>query len=181
MRNRVVCLVIVVSLFCASAATSFALDVSPDQFEEKLRTYDSESVEAARNYAKAFDMKESISKSIPMLKQAMTRQLKSKNPNLTEDQAHEYIDAYVQSAFVDDIGVLDRATVLLVLDIFSKDELVALNQFYSSPIGSGILKKMPTMTVRMSEVVRFMQSYVMPRASEAARAKLLKDGVEVKM
>ena len=78
-------------------------------------------------------------------------------------------------------NVLVQSTILLMLDVLSKDELVALNAFYSSPVGAGILRKMPALMGRMPEIMQLIQTYVLPRALEAARAHMQKNGVEVKI
>ncbi len=174
-------LLVLAALLCLGAAPVLALDSQPDQFEQKLRTYDPAAVTAAQNYARTFNMRGMLEKSIPALTQAVTQQIKGKNPNINEAQAKEFVDTFLRSAFVDQAPVLEQATILLMLDIFSKDELTALNQFYSSPVGAGILQKMPAMMGRMPEVMQLVQTYVLPRALETARAHMQKNGVDVKI
>jgi hypothetical protein len=174
-------LAIAAALMGAAAGPAFALDTPPDQFEQKLKSYDPETVAAALAYAKTFNVKEMFTKTAPQMTKNLTQQLKSQNPALSEEQTKDFIGAFMQSALVDNAEVFEQATILIMLDVFSKDELVALNQFYSSPVGAGILKKMPVMMGRMPELSKVMQSYVLPRALEAARRHMRASGVEVKI
>jgi hypothetical protein len=164
-----------------SALGAFALDVTPDKFEEKLKTYDPAAVQAAREYAKTVGMVDMMQKSIPQMRAGLTTQVKAKNPRIDENQLNLFFDAFFKSAFVENGPVLERATLLLVLDTLSKDEIVALNKFYSSPIGRSVLVKMPQFMGRMPEVIQVMQEYVLPRALERAKAEMQKAGIEMKL
>lgn len=164
-----------------SCATARGLDVAPDKFDEKLKSYDPATLAAARDYMKTFGMKEMLEKSIPPMRQGLLAQLKAKNPGLDEKQASMFMDAFFKSAFVDDAAVTERATIILMLDIFTKDELVALNKFYSSPVGRSILAKMPVMMGRLPEVQEIMSTYVLPRALEHAVGVMKKAGVDMKL
>jgi len=59
--------------------------------------------------------------------------------------------------------------------------LVALSQFYSSPIGAGILRKFPVLSDRIGNVRKLMKTDIVPRALDAAKAKLKESGVIVNM
>jgi hypothetical protein len=162
-------------------APAAALDAAPDQFERMLQAYDPETVAAARAYARVFDMKGMMEKSVPAMRQALITQLKAKNPTLNEQQMGAFLDAFFRGVFVDGAPVLEQATVLLMLEVLSKDEIIALNQFYSSPVGREILSKMPVIMGRMPEIIALMQKYVIPGALEAAQATMKKGGVDVRI
>jgi len=167
---------------CGAAWTpALALEAAPDQFEQKLQTFDPAAVAAARSYARVFDIKGMMEKSMPALKQALLRQLKAKNPALSDPQIDAFFDAFFRGAFIDGAPVLEQATVIIMLEVLSKDEIVALNQFYSSPIGREILGKMPVVMGRMPELMAVMEKYVIPDALEAARATMKKGGVDVRI
>ncbi len=69
--------------------------------------------------------------------------------------------------------------MIMMLDIYTKDELLALNQFYSSPVGSSILKKRPIMMSRIPEMMSLMMKYAIPPALAAARNSMKARGVEI--
>jgi len=47
--------------------TATAFDTAPDQFQQKLQSYDPAAVEAARAYAKTFNMKGMMEKAVPLM------------------------------------------------------------------------------------------------------------------
>ena len=162
-------------------APARAAGVTAEQYEEKLKTYDPAAVEAAKFYAQTFELIASYKKSAPQMEQGMARQLKAKNPDITEEQSKLFIKTFEDVSINDGAAAMERGAVLALLDIMSKDELVALRDFYSSPNGASILKKFGAYSERLAEVKGVMKSEIFPRALEAAKAKLKESGVEVKM
>ena len=76
---------------------------------------------------------------------------------------------------------MSKPRIALIAHDAKKDEIVALNQFYSSPIGRSVLVKMPKLMGRIPELNQLMQEYVLPRALERAKAELQKAGVDMKL
>lgn len=90
--KRIAAYLIIGFIFLLLPATqTFSLDVKPEKFEEKLKTFDPEAVAAVLSYAKAFNMIGSLEKSIPYIEEALVKQLKAKNPNLNEDQIKVFL------------------------------------------------------------------------------------------
>ncbi len=157
---------------------ALALDSSStSEFEQKLKAYDPESIAAARQYARAADMKGMMAKVAPTLRQQIIAGARAQNPNLSSAQIETFADAFVKSAFVDNAQAIEDASILLMMDIFDKDELVALGKFYSSPIGASIMSKMPKMMERMPTLL----SSIVPRAIKDAQEKMKKNGLDVKI
>jgi hypothetical protein len=173
--------VLAFAVLAACSQASFAEDAATDVFAQKLKSYDPEAVEAARSYARTFNFKNIMEKSVPALTQAATRQIKAKNPELTDQQINGFVEAFLKTALVDSAPVLEEASILMMLDIFNKDELIALDKFYSSPVGASIVKKIPIMMGRMPELMQTMQAQVFPRAFAAARDQMKQNGVDVKI
>lgn len=176
-------------LFAAVLATLFLLlganllpasaaDLDPKQFDEKLKSYDPALVEAARTYQRTLGMTDQVAKSLPMWAAAVERQVKQQNPTLNEAQVSEFVDVF-HGAFVDDSKLLEQAAVLIVLEVFDKDEIVALNQFYQSPVGQRIGAKMPQLLGKKADLTAFMHNYIFPDAINKARDELKKKGVEM--
>jgi hypothetical protein len=163
------------------AGGAVALDLAPDKFDEKLKSYDAATVAAAKAYMRTVGMQNVMAKSAPQIRAAVAAQVKAKNPNVNDAQLNVFLETFFRSAFVDSAPVLEQATLLLMLDVLNKQELDALNQFYASPVGQGILTKMPQLMGRMPELMETMQKYVIPNALEKARAEVKKSGVEVKI
>ena len=157
---------------------ALALDSSStSEFEQKLKAYDPESIAAARQYARAADMKGMMAKVAPTLRQQIIAGARAQNPNLSSAQIETFADAFVKSAFVDNAQAIEDASILMMMDIFDKDELVALGKFYSSPIGASIMSKMPKMMERMPTLL----SSIVPRAIKDAQEKMKKNGLDVKI
>jgi hypothetical protein len=163
------------------AAPSCAQAYAPAEIEQKLKDYDPASVAAARTFAQSFNMGGMVEKSAPFLVQSVDRQLRAKNPDLTEEQARDFVSAFLQSVFEDNGQVVERAAVLTLVEIMTKDELEALIRFQSTPVGASALKKMPTLSARLAQIMPLMETYVIPRAMESAQAHMRKNGVEVKI
>ena len=147
------------------------------EFEQKLKAYDPESIAAARQYARAADMKGMMARVAPTLRQQVIAGARAQNPNLSSAQIETFADAFVKSAFVDNAQAIEDASILMMMDIFDKDELVALGKFYSSPIGASIMSKMPKMMERMPTLL----SSIVPRAIKDAQEKMKKNGLDVKI
>jgi hypothetical protein len=173
--KRLSAVLLAVSVFSTGAP---ALESSPtSEFEQKLKGYDPESVAAARQYARAADMKGMMAKVAPALRQQMIAAARAQNPNLSSAQIETFADAFVKSAFVDNAQAIEEASILMMMDIFDKDELVALGKFYGSPIGASILSKMPKMMEKMPALL----SSIVPRAIKDAQEKMKKNGLDVKI
>ncbi|MGO9743077.1 MAG: DUF2059 domain-containing protein [Roseiarcus sp.] len=165
----------------AEAQTAPAAPISPDQFAEAIGRYDPESVAAARTYATIYNIRGMVDRTAPGVAQRLAQHVKSLNPNLSDDNIKIFVDTFMQSAMVDNSAVLEQAAELTVLEAFSKDELAALAQFYASPIGAKILQKAPAIMTRLPQILGLMQTYVVPKATQAAEAALRARSVEVKM
>jgi len=168
-------------LALASAAPARGQAFTPAQIEQKLRDFEPATVEAAQTFAKSFNMSGMVEKSAPFLVQSVDRQLRAKNPDLTDEQTQEFISAFLRGVFDDNGQVVERAAVLTLVEIMSKDELEALIQLQSTPAGASALRKMPTLTARLTQIMPLMETYVVPRAMEAAQAQMRRNGVEVKI
>jgi hypothetical protein len=163
------------------ASPAWTLDVAPSELEQKLEIFDPAAVEAARSYARAADMKALIESTIPSLRQLMTSQVKAKNPSVNDAQVNAFVEAFLKVAYVDQAAIVEQATILLMREVFSTDEIIALNEFYSSPIGRKLLAKMPRFAARTTELTILMQSYVFPQAVEAAQQTMKKNGVDIQL
>jgi hypothetical protein len=160
------------------STAALALDSAPtSEFEQKLKGYDPESIAAARQYARAADMKGMMARVAPTLRQQIIAGARAQNPNLSSTQIEAFADAFVKSAFVDNAQAIEDASILMMMDIFDKDELVALGKFYSSPIGASIMSKMPKIMERMPTLL----SSIVPRAIKDAQEKMKKNGLDVKI
>lgn len=68
-----------------------------------------------------------------------------------------------------------------MLEEFSKDELLALDKFYSSSIGLRIQSKFPKFMGHMVEIQDFMKNDIIPKALEQAKQELKSRGIEINL
>jgi hypothetical protein len=169
----------VVALLMVFSSGALALD--PDEFDAKLKTYDPEAVAAAQSYARTLNIKEQFTKAAPLMRDGLSRQVAAANPTLKREEVDAFLDAFFQAALVDKADVIEKATLLMTLDVLSKDELVAVAQFYGSPIGKSILSKMPTLMGRIPELQTLMMTKIVPDALQIARDKMKARGVEIRI
>jgi hypothetical protein len=175
------------SLLCAAGgvlafvATACAAPMTDEEYQSKLKAYDPAAVQAAARYTKTFRIMDGFIKNAPRMAEALKKQLKENNPDISDDQVKEFVDTFEHVALVDNADVIDHAVVLALLDTFSADEIVALDKFYSTPVGQSIIKKFPSVAQKMAEARKLMPAEIVPKAMEAAKAKLKADGLDVKM
>jgi hypothetical protein len=165
----------------AGDAAAAADVMAPGRIEEQLKAQDPATVAAARVFAKSYNMSGMVQKSAPFLVQSVDHEVRTKNPGITDDQAQAFVSAFLANLFEDNGRTLEEAAVLTLTEIMNKDELDALIQFQSTPVGASALKKMPTLSARLAQIMPLMQTYVVPQAMKAAQAQMRKGGVEVKI
>jgi hypothetical protein len=129
MRKLFINLVLGLLVLGAGPEALLAQEAAPSVFEQKLKAYDPDAVAAARDYAQTMNFKEMMEKAVPGLSLAVTKQIKAKNPELKDEQVSSFVDAFLKSALVDSAPVLEQTSILMALDIFNKDELIALSKF----------------------------------------------------
>ncbi len=181
MRLSALILTPFVALALLAGAPARAQDLGGAGFEDKIKSYDPATVASARDFAKKFDMQGMIQKALPVLLQRLSQQVAANNPDLGEEKTEKFLGAFTQNLIADNGRTVEQAVILDMLEVISKDELEALNQFASTPIGVRALRKIPTLAARLPNDMQLMQTAVVPRALEEARALMRKDGVEVKI
>jgi len=181
MRASARALAAVAVLACPGGAPARAQDSASAQVEDKLKGFDPATVAAAAQFAKGFNFGGMVSKSAPYLAEQVSRKLRDKNPELTEEQTQAFISAFLQSLFEDKGQTVERAIVLNIVEIMNRDELEALIRLQATPAGASALRKMPTLSARMAQVMPLMETTVIPRAMESAQAQMRKNGVDVKI
>ena len=165
---------------CAQAPAPAPVS-APDVFVEKLKTYEPAAVVAASQYARNVNMRGNMERQIPMILQGLSHRLKSNNPDLKPEQAKAFADLFIKKLMEDQTGAMERAATLALLETFSKEEIVALNEFYASPIGASVLAKQAQMQGRLDENLRLLRSVLFPRAIEAAKAQARQNGLDLKL
>ena len=130
------------------------LPTSEQAVQEQLKTFDPAAVAAARHYYES-----------PKMKEGMLSLLKSLYPTIIANQEKASGKKVSEADRTKMLGVLDRAmnenfdlllrlNMIAAVETLSTEQMVALDRFYSSPVGQGILDKMPRLSQRLPEIMQ---------------------------
>jgi hypothetical protein len=171
-------LIFAVAILAPLAAVAQAPDVELDQ---KLAKYDSAAVKAAKHYAEVFNMKTVLSQSMPAVRDAIVRIVKQKNPEQDDATLTEFVETTLKVMYVDQAPFYEKFTIVTMLDVYTTEEIVAIDQFYSSDVGRSMLKKAPQVMARMPQMFEIMQKQIFPLALEEARKALKAKGKDIRI
>jgi hypothetical protein len=153
---------------------------APDaELDQKLAKYDPAAVKAAKHYAEVFNMKVVLSQSMPAVREAIIRMVKQKNPDQDDATLTEFVETTLKVMYVDQAPFYEKFTIVTMLDVYTTEEIVAIDQFYSSDVGQSMLKKAPQVMARMPQMFEIMQKQIFPLAMEEARKALKAKGKDI--
>jgi hypothetical protein len=158
------------------AATSARADKLNDALEKQLQSFDPAAVAAARHYYTSPVLKASMVGMIAKMTNAMGVVLDRANPGLDESKKKAAL-SIVQETLSDKLDLIIDLSMISALEVLSKDELIAIDKFYSSPVGQSVLVKMPQVMTRLP----VMMQIIMPSLLEDMRTKMKANGLDVKI
>ena len=166
--------VILASLPAAAQAPGADLD-------QKIAKFDPAAVKAARHYAEVFNMKVVLSQSMPGVRDAIIKMAKQKNPEQDDATLKEFVEATLKVMYVDQAQFYEKFTIVTMLDVYTTEEIIAIDQFYSSDVGRSMLKKAPQVMARLPQMFEIMQKQIFPLALEEARKALKAKGKDIRI
>jgi hypothetical protein len=169
-----ICLVMVLAAIAPAQADP--VPSTGPALEKRLASYDPKAVTAARHYFLTPAIKTGMLAMIDNMNNAMLGLIAKQNAGLTPDQANR-VKQVVGDALKERLDLLTQMNMVVALDTFSTDEIVALDKFYSSPEGVAILSKMPKM---MQQLPAMMQT-IMPDYLNEVKTKLKASDPELKL
>jgi uncharacterized protein len=153
---------------------------APDvELDQKLAKYDPVAVNAAKHYAQVFNMKSVLAQSMPAVRDAIIQMVKSKNPQLDDATIADFVQTALKTMYVDQAPFYEKFTIVTMLDVYTTEEIVAIDQFYSSPIGQSMLKKAPQVLAKMPQMFEIMQQQIFPMALQEAQKALKAKGKDI--
>jgi hypothetical protein len=153
---------------------------SPDaELDQKLAKYDPVAVNAAKHYAQVFNMKSVLAQSMPAVRDAIIQMVKAKNPQLDDASIADFVQTALKTMYMDQAPFYEKFTIVTMLDVYTTEEIVAIDQFYSSPIGQSMLKKAPQVMAKMPEMFEIMQKQIFPMALQEAQKALKAKGKDI--
>jgi hypothetical protein len=153
-----------------------SIPVAGPALEKRLASYDPKAVAAARHYFLTPAIKAGMVAMVDNMNEAMLGVIEKQNGNLTPEQANR-AKQVIGDAMKARLDLLIQMNMIVALDTFSTDELVALDGFYSSREGSAIVAKMPKM---MRQLPAMMQAF-MPDYMKEVKEKLKASNPELKL
>jgi hypothetical protein len=171
---------VVAPILTIGGESALAFEETRGQLEEKLKAYDSETVDAARSYMSVLDYKSRIDKMMSVIAAQMTAILEVKNPTLSDPERKQFLDIAFHYVVNENVDLLEDAWILDAVGVYSKEELLALRDFYASPVGLSITRKPGQMTEKVIPDMTTIMKNLMPRAFEAAQSTMRSKGVDVK-
>ena len=153
-----------------------AMPATGPALEKRLATYDPRAVAAVRHYFESPAIHSSLVALTNNMNKAVVGALAKQNPGLDPKQADD-IQRVVGDAVKERLGLLTQMNMVVALDTFSTEELVAMDAFYTSPTGAGILAKLPKM---MSHLPGMIQA-IMPDYMSEVKTKLQVAHPELKL
>ncbi len=151
------------------------------RFDKRLNRYEPTAVAAARSYAKSFDTSTQLKSMSDSMRRGLVQQMRSKNPRLKEADLDIFFEEFFRVALVESAPLLEKFAILNMLEVLTPEEIIALDAFYSTPIGKSVTAKFPQLMARMPQIMEFMEKTFIPAGLAAAQAKLRAKGVGIKI
>lgn len=151
------------------------------KFEAQLKKYDPAAVKAAQSYAKNFDTRAQLQGMSVSMRPALINLVRSKNPDVKDADLEIFFEEFFRVALVDSAPILEKWTILNMLEVLNTEEIMAAEKFYATPVGKSIMAKMPQLMARMPQMMGLMEQTFIPAGIEAAQAKLRGLGKNIKI
>ena len=155
-------LMISASPMSAVAEGSFPpLPKNEQAVQEQLKTFDPAAVAAARHYYESPKIKDGMLSMLKNLSTAIIANQEKSTGKKMSDADRMKVVAVLDQAMKDNFDLLLRLNMISAVETLSKEQLVALDHFYSSPVGQEILDKMPMLGQRLPEIMQvFMPKFM---------------------
>ena len=147
-----------------------------EALQKQIAGFDPKAVSAAQHYFGLPSVRSGLDQMMANMDTAVGQQLAKQNPSATPEKLAQFKAIAAQS-------LKERADLILDMDMvnalrsFTTGEIVALDNFYSSPEGASILSKMPKVMAALPGMVRS----ILPGYFADVEAKVKAAGGEFKL
>jgi len=176
MRKTFFALALIASALGAGVARAETVKESSAALEKQLASHDPKAVAAAQHYYESPAVKAGLVAIMENMNKSMAQVISRQNPNITPQQLDD-VKSIVGAALTERLDLLLQMNMLIALDIFTTDELVALDKFYSSPEGTSIISKMP----KVAEQLPVVMQKIMPDYLADVKNRIHAKGMELKL
>jgi hypothetical protein len=138
------------------------------QVQDQLATYDQVAVAAARHYYQSPAVKKSLVTMVQGLTPSVVASVeKEKGRPLTEAEQGK-VATSIDKAAEANLDLLTGLNIVAAVETLSKEQLLALDQFYTSPMGQSILASVPQLNQRLPGIFQMF----MPKFSTSVETEI---------
>jgi hypothetical protein len=138
--------------------------------DKRLESFDPAAVAAARHYYTSPIMMGSFKAMVPQIVKALDVSIAQTNVSLDPAAKQEALSV-AQTAVASKLDLIVGLAMVNALEVFSKDELVAIDQFYSSPAGQSVMSKMPQVMSKLPAMMQLVMPLMLADVREQMKAK----------
>ncbi len=143
------------------------------QLNDQLMSYDQVAVAAARHYYQSAGVQKDMMTLVQGLTPSIVTSIeKQKGRPLQAGEREKIVQATTKAAQAH-MDLLIGLNIVAALQTMSRDELLAIDQFYTSPVGQRILAKMPQLNQRLPGI---FDAFI-PKYSESVEAEIKAAGL----
>jgi hypothetical protein len=154
---------------------------SSSELNQKLAKYDPAAVKAALHYFEVADMKSMLTPSVAPMRDAIVNMTKGKNPGVDDATLKEFVEIVLKVMYVDNAEFFEKFTIVTMLDIYTTEEIIAIDKFYSSDVGRSMIKKTPQIIARLPQMFSILQNEIVPLALQEAQKALKAKGKDIRI
>ena len=153
-----------------TAAPGFQPPLPTDvkQVQEQLGAYDQVAVAAARHYYESPSVKKSLVAMVQGLAPSIVATVEKQKGRTLDEPDQKKVAAAIEKAAQANLDLLIGLNIVAAVETLSKEQLLALDQFYTSPMGQSILGTVPQLNQRLPGIFKTF----MPKLSTSIEAEI---------
>ena len=159
-------------------AVAFAQNATPPA---AAAPRDPQAVALAHEYARIAEITADLSRALPAMSEQIVRSVRQKNPNVPDATFKVFSEALFEEFLLKRAGEIETAVANVLTDTYTKEELKALRDFYSTAMGRSILQKQLTINSKIPAALQEWVRRAAPEAVDAAAARLKASGTELRL
>lgn len=149
------------------------LPVDVKQVQDQLAAHDQVAVAAARHYYQSPNVKKDMLTMVQGLTPSIVASVEKEKGKPLGDADQKKLAGAIDKATRANLDLLIGLNMVAAVETLSKEQLLALDQFYTSPMGQSILASVPQLNQRLPGIFQMF----MPKFSESLEAEIKAAGL----
>lgn len=169
------CIFVSPPIAAQTAAPGFQPPLPADvkQVQDQLASYDQVAVAAARHYYQSPNVKKDMLTMVQGLTPSIVASVEKEKGKPLDEADQKKLAAAIDKATQANVEFLLGLNMVAAVETLSKEQLLALDQFYTSPMGQSILASVPKLNQRVPGIFQMF----MPKFSEALEGEIKAAGL----